>query len=110
MIDIRFFHPVEKLAGIGAEALDIPALTFCIKGINDQGRFSGAGEACDSNKLILGYGDMDIFKVIAPGANDLYLSGFECIRCGLRGCLGGLDRHIDQVLAQFLLLILRYQK
>jgi hypothetical protein len=75
VVDIGFFHPVEELAGIGAEALHISALALGIEGLHDQAGFSGAREAGDDDQFILWDIDTDILKVIAPGAHDLDLTG-----------------------------------
>ena len=44
-VDIRFFHLVEKLPGIGRKAFHIAALAFGIKGVEGEGRFAGAAQA-----------------------------------------------------------------
>ena len=68
VVDIRFFHPAQKLAGICRERLHISALAFSINGIKGKRAFPRAGNTGDNDELITGDGDVYILQVVFAGA------------------------------------------
>ena len=44
-------HPVEKLAGVGGEGLDVAALPFRVEGVEDQGGLAGTADAGHDNEF-----------------------------------------------------------
>ena len=67
---IRLIHLAQKLPGVGAEALHIPALALGVDGIEGQAGFSGTAEPRKHHHFISGDGHIHIFQVILPGAPD----------------------------------------
>ena len=67
-IDFRALHLIEKLASVGRERLDIPALAFGINGIEGQGAFSGATQAGDDGECISWDLDVDVLQIVLARA------------------------------------------
>ncbi len=60
-VDFRAVHAVHELAHVGAERLYIAALAFGVKGVENQRRFTGAGDAGDHGEFSVFEVDIDIF-------------------------------------------------
>jgi len=69
-IDLRLLHLRDKLARVGAERFDIPALAFGEDGIEGKRRFAGTGDAGNHGELIAGDLHVDTLQVVHAGASD----------------------------------------
>jgi len=72
VINVRFLHLPQELAGIGGKRLYIAALPFGIYGIESQRAFSRAGNTGDNHQLVPGDDDVYILEVVLSGALDKY--------------------------------------
>ena len=72
-VHIRLIHLAQKLPGIGRKALHIPALAFCINGIEGETGFSGAGKAGKHHQLVSWDGQIHIFQIVFSCTLDPYL-------------------------------------
>ena len=70
-IHIGLVHLSQKLPGIGAEALHIPALTFRVNGIERQAGFTGTGQTGKDHKLVPWNGKIDVLQVVFSGSPDM---------------------------------------
>jgi hypothetical protein len=77
MIDIRFFHLPEELAGIGREGFDITTLTFGENGIEGQGRLAGTGKPCQYNQFVTRDIDIVVLEIVFASAADAYEVGLR---------------------------------
>jgi hypothetical protein len=51
LVDIRFFHAIEELAGIRRQRLDIAALAFGVDRVENERGLPGAGDTRHHRKL-----------------------------------------------------------
>jgi hypothetical protein len=61
LINFRFVHPLQELANVRRERLDISALTFGIERIECEARFAGTAHTCNNGKLV--YRDTQINRL-----------------------------------------------
>jgi hypothetical protein len=66
-VHVRLLQAAHELAGIAAEAFDVPALAFRVKRIESQGALTGAAEAGDHHQLAPGDLQGDVLQVMHPG-------------------------------------------
>src|SRR4051794_14861342 len=59
VVDVRFFHLPEKLAGIGRQGLDVAALTLGKDRIERQGALAGTRQTGEDDELVTGDIDVD---------------------------------------------------
>ena len=71
VIDLRLLHSIEKLAGVGREALDVAPLPLGVQNVEREGRLPGPTHARDDRKLIHGDVDVEALQVVLTGAADL---------------------------------------
>ncbi|KGB54620.1 hypothetical protein FG95_02957 [Sphingopyxis sp. LC363] len=64
MLDIGLLHHLEKLAGIGREALDIAPLALGIDGVEGERRFAAARQAGDDDQRVARQVDVDALEVV----------------------------------------------
>ena len=69
-VHLGLFHLADELAGIGGEALHVPALALGVDGVEGQRAFAGAGQAREDDELVPGDGEVDILQIVFPGAPD----------------------------------------
>ena len=69
-VDLRPVHPVEELAGIGREGLDVAALPFGIEGVEDQRGLAAARDAGDDDQLSGGDVEVEVLEVVLAGTTD----------------------------------------
>ena len=90
IVHVGLVHLAQEHAGVGAEALHIPALAFGVDGVEGQRAFPAAAEARQHHQLVPGDGDVNIFQVVLAGALDenfllhgipLYTILHDDIRC-----------------------------
>ena len=70
IVDVRFFHAAEELAGVGGERFHVAALAFGIDGIKGKRAFPGAGNPGDNNQLVPGDSDVYVFQVVLTSPFD----------------------------------------
>ncbi len=70
LIDIRLLHRIQKLAGVGRERLDIPALAFGKNSIKCERRLARARKAGENDHFVARHFDRDVFQVVRPGATN----------------------------------------
>jgi hypothetical protein len=70
LVDIRFLHHLQELAGIGRQRLDVAALAFGIDGVEGQRGFSGAGQAGEHHESVAGNLDVDVLQIVLARTAD----------------------------------------
>ena len=69
-VDLGTVHPVEELAGVGREGLDVATLALGIEGVEDQRGLAAARDAGDHHQLAGGDVQIQSLQVVLPGAAD----------------------------------------
>ena len=70
-IDVRLFHLVEKLAGVGRQRFHVASLTFGKERVEGQRRLAGTGDPSDHDHPVAWNGNVDVGQVVlARTAND----------------------------------------
>ena len=93
-VDIRLFHQLQELPGVGRERLHVPALPFGVQGVEGQGRLARARQPGDHHQLIARDVERDVLQVV--GACAAYADHRSVdVRMGVRGRLraGSLGGH-----------------
>ena len=85
-IDVRLLHLLDKLAGIGVQAVEIAALALREEQVEGEGGFAGTREAGDHDHFIPGNGDIQILEVVMTGAAHGDLRGRAVPVASLRRC------------------------
>ena len=67
-----FSHSSHELACIGAETLNISALSLCVESVESQRRLTRTTHACDDDELVAGNIYADILQVVDTRTFDLY--------------------------------------
>jgi hypothetical protein len=67
-VDFRFVEQIEKLARVGAERFDVTPLSFGVKRVEDEGRFSGAAESGDDDVFPERDIEIEALEVVLPNA------------------------------------------
>jgi hypothetical protein len=67
---VRLVHLLQKLPGIGREALHVATLALGIQGVEGQGTLSGAGDAGDDHQLVARDLDVDTLQIVLAGTLD----------------------------------------
>src|SRR5690349_19738812 len=76
LVDVGLLHLPEELAGIGAQALDVPALALRIDRIEGEAGLAGTTQSGDDDEAIAGEGDRDVLEVVfARSAHDELILG-----------------------------------
>jgi hypothetical protein len=70
LVDVRLLHHLQKLPGIGREALDIAALAFGVDGVEGERGLARAGQAGEHHELVARNVEIDILEVVLAGAAD----------------------------------------
>ena len=70
VVDVRLVHLAEELAGVGREALDVPALPLGVEGVEGQARLAAARQAGDDDEVVPRDLDGDVPQVVLPGPDD----------------------------------------
>ncbi len=69
-VRLRLVHPVEELAGVGGEALDVAALPLGVEGIEGEGRLARAAHPGDDGERVERQVERDVLEVmLACAAN-----------------------------------------
>jgi hypothetical protein len=79
VINVRFLHLPQELAGIGRKRFYIAALPLGIYGIESQGAFSGARNTGDNYQFVPGDNDVYILEVVLSGTLDKYGIGHDAL-------------------------------
>ena len=66
----RLVHPVEELARICRECLDVATLAFGIQRVEHQARLAGTAGAGDHRQFAGAQVEVEVFEVVLPGAAD----------------------------------------
>jgi len=69
-VDAGAIHPLEELAGVGAEGFGVAALAFGIEGIESEGGFARTGRAGEDVEHPQGEIEGKILEVVLPGSLD----------------------------------------
>src|SRR5690606_8869656 len=93
LIDIRSLKVSQKAAGVRGKAFHIPPLPFGVNGIKRQRGLAASADAGNDHQFVAGEGDVDVFEVMFPGADDLnllvprriYMMFSFCCRCCTHG-------------------------
>ncbi len=70
VVDVRFLHLTEELAGVGGEGLDVAALTLGEDGVEGERGFAGAGETGEDDEVVAWDLDVDVLEVVLACATD----------------------------------------
>ena len=68
MVDVRLFHQLEELAGIGRQALDIAALALGIDRIEGERGFARAAQPGDDRQRVARDLDVDVLQIVLARA------------------------------------------
>ena len=66
MLDVRFFHQLEKLARIGTQAFHITPLTLGVDRVECQRGLPGTAESGHDDQLVAGELDVDALEIVFP--------------------------------------------
>ena len=69
-LHVRLLHLLQELAGVGGQALHVPALAFGVERVEGQAALARAGRAGDDHQLVPGQLAVDALEVVDPGAPD----------------------------------------
>jgi hypothetical protein len=72
VIDVRFLHLPQELAGIGRKRLYVAPLPFRIYGVESQRAFSRARNTGDNHQFVSGDNDVYVLEVVLSGTLDKY--------------------------------------
>ena len=76
LVDVRLLHLAQELAGVGGEALDVPALALGVDGVEGEAALAAAGQAGDDHQPVPREGDVDVLEVVlARAAHDDLILG-----------------------------------
>ena len=75
-VHVRLLHHLEELAGVGGEALHVPALALRVDRVEGQAGLAGAGQPGDADQLQARQADGDVLEVVLPRAvnDELFLA------------------------------------
>jgi len=82
LIHLRLVHPLQELAGVGAERLHVAPLALGIERVEGETRFAAAARTGDDRQFPDGKVEIDPFKVILPRATDLDEMFGVLLHCG----------------------------
>ena len=78
LVDVRFLHLTEELPSVGAQALDIAALTLGVDGVERQAGLAAPGQAGDDHEPIARERHVDVLEVVfARTAHDELILGHD---------------------------------
>ena len=63
-IDVRLFHLLEELPGVGGQRFDVAPLALGVDRVEGERRLAGARQAGDHHQLIAREVDVDILEVV----------------------------------------------
>ena len=69
-VDVRLLHPLEELAGVGGERLDVAALPFGVDGVEGERRLARPADAGEDDQLPVRQRQIDALQVVGAGAAD----------------------------------------
>src|SRR5690606_19649006 len=69
-VDVRLVHPLEELARVGGERLDVAPLALGVDRVEDEARLPRARRAGDDDELLLRDREVYVLEVVLPGALD----------------------------------------
>ena len=75
-IDVRLLHPLEKLARVGRQRLDVAPLPFGVDRVEGERRLARPADAGDDDQLAGGQRDVDVLEVVRARAADDEIRGF----------------------------------
>ncbi len=80
-LTFRLLYLAHELAGVSRQALDIPAASFCIEGVECQRRLAAARQSGNDNELVAGQLHIHIFEIVDSGPfyNDIMVVHQNCI-------------------------------
>ncbi len=67
-VHVRLVHLSKELAGVRAQALDVPSLSLGVNGVEGQAGLAGAGKPGENHQLVSGDGQVHVFQVVLPRA------------------------------------------
>ncbi len=69
-VDVGPLHPLEELAGVGRQRLDVAPLPFGVDRVEGERGLARAGDAGDDDQLARRQGDVHLLQVVRAGALD----------------------------------------
>ena len=81
-VDVGLVHLPEELPGIGAEALDVPALALGVDGVEREAALAGPGQSGEHDHLVARQLHVDVSQIVLARATNNDLPGFDCRHCG----------------------------
>src|SRR5262245_43479673 len=76
LVDVRLLHLAQELPGVGAQALDIAALTLGVDRVEREAALTAAREPGDHDESVARERDRDVLEVVFAGtANDELILG-----------------------------------
>ena len=70
-IDVRLFHLVEELPGVGGKALDVAPLSFGVEGIKGERGLAGAAQAGNHDQLFPRNLHVEVLQIVLARSTDL---------------------------------------
>ena len=80
-VDVRLFHPLEKLASVSRQRLDVAALPFGVDGVKRERRLTGPAHPCHHHERARRQRQVDVLQVMSPCAPDDNLAGDAFAGC-----------------------------
>ena len=69
-VDIGLVHQLQELTRISRQAFDVPALAFCVQGVESQRRLARSRQPGDHHQLVARDVQVDVLEVVGAGASD----------------------------------------
>jgi len=70
VLDVRFLHEAEELAGVRRQALHVPPLALRVDGVEREGRLARTGNPRDHGERVAGDLDVDVLEIVLAGTLD----------------------------------------
>ena len=90
-VHIGLVHQLQKLPRVGAQALHITPLAFCVQRIEGQARLARAAQAGDHHQLVARNVEVDVLQVVGARTADADGMGLD------RGLAGGVCAGMGQL-------------
>ena len=76
LVDVGLLHLAEELAGVGAQALDVAALTLGVDGVEGEAGLAAPRQSGDDDEAVARERDVDVLEVVfARAAHDESILG-----------------------------------
>ncbi len=88
VVDLRFVHALQELAGVGREGFDVAALALGVERVEGEGGFPGTAQPGYDGEGMVGNIDVDILEVVLARAANSDVAGTHGGKGGSRPGIG----------------------